>query len=158
LGGSGFGLNTFITELDMDGNILWAEQILASNNIISNGITLDAVGNRYITGYFTGSVLFGTISLISSSGLDIFIAKLDASGVPQWIKKTGGGTLDNNGTSIVSNPATGELYLTGYFTGTATFGSTTLTTAGTGFDVFVTKLDATGSFLWAKQAGGVRKM
>ena len=43
--------------------------------------------------------------------------------------------------------------MTGSFLVTATFGTTTLTSAG-GRDIFVTKLDTNGNFLWALQDGG----
>lgn len=50
--------------------------------------------------------------------------------------------------------ASGNVYLTGYFSGTARFGSTTLTSVGQN-DIFVTKWNPTSnSFIWAQQAGG----
>ncbi|GAA3922612.1 T9SS type A sorting domain-containing protein [Hymenobacter algoricola] len=50
--------------------------------------------------------------------------------------------------------ANGNVYLTGSFTGTATFGSFSLTSAGDQ-DVFVAKWNpTTQSFLWAQRAGG----
>jgi hypothetical protein len=49
----------------------------------------------------------------------------------------------------------GNIYLSGQFTGIATFGATTLTSTGIGSDVFVAKWDREGNrFAWAKRAGG----
>ena len=39
-------------------------------------IAVDANGNSYVTGCFRGSATFGTTTLISSGGYDIFVAKL----------------------------------------------------------------------------------
>ena len=45
----------------------------------------------------------------------------------------------------------GNSYVTGSFSGSASFGSTTLTASG-GMDMFVAKMDHDGNWLWAKQA------
>ncbi|GAG02153.1 unnamed protein product, partial [marine sediment metagenome] len=50
--------------------------------------------------------------------------------------------------------ATGNIYITGNFSDTATFGSYTLSSAGLN-DIFVAKLDANGNFLWVERAGGI---
>jgi hypothetical protein len=48
----------------------------------------------------------------------------------------------------------GNVYLVGLFSGTATFGSTLLTSAG-GLDIFVAKWnEASNTFVWAQRAGG----
>jgi len=49
--------------------------------------------------------------------------------------------------------ADGSSIVTGYFQGTATFGATTLTSAGDN-DVFVAKVHADGTWAWATRAGG----
>jgi hypothetical protein len=67
-----------------------------------------------------------------------------------------GGPGEDKGFGLACDPA-GNLYLTGYFTGTANFnpgpGTFILPSAG-GYDVFVCKLDSAGSFIWAKRFGG----
>ena len=51
--------------------------------------------------------------------------------------------------------ASGNVYLTGTFSGTVGFGGMTLTSAGRNNDVFVAKWDgATGRFGWVQRAGG----
>src|SRR5262249_19954365 len=42
----------------------------------------------------------------------------------------------------------------GYFCGTALFGNIQLVSSSNTQDIFVTKLDASGNFLWAKKFGG----
>ena len=67
------------------------------------------------------------------------------------------GTNDNPGTSIAVD-SSGNVYTTGYFEGTVDFnpraGTFNLTSAG-GSDIFVSKLDSSGNFVWAKNMGGV---
>jgi hypothetical protein len=48
--------------------------------------------------------------------------------------------------------AAGDLYVTGYFTGTATFGATTLSASTQ--STYVAKVDPNGNFLWADLLGG----
>ena len=54
----------------------------------------------------------------------------------------------------VSADAGGNVFVTGFFSNpTITFGSTTLTNAGS-YNVFIAKYDAIGNVLWAKSVGG----
>ncbi len=68
-----------------------------------------------------------------------------------------GGTLDEIGRGIAVD-AGGNVYTTGYFFGTADFdpgaGASSLTASGQPSDVFISKLDQAGNFVWAKQIGG----
>ena len=73
----------------------------------------------------------------------------------QWAKKMGG-TSNDYGNSIALDSG-GNVYSTGYFQGTVDFnpgaGTFNLTSAGSN-DIFISKLDASGNFVWAKQLGG----
>ena len=71
----------------------------------------------------------------------------------QWAKSEGGTSIETS--DGVCTDAIGNVFMTGYFKSpTITFGTTTLTNAGSN-DVFIVKYDATGNVLWAKSAGGV---
>lgn len=114
-------------------------------------ISLDGAGNSYVTGYFTTLADFGTLS-VNSSGLDdVFLAKLGTNGLYQWVVKAGG-TGSDRALSIQTD-ATGNSYITGYFYGSATFGTQTITSAGAQ-DVFIAKYDSNGNCLWVQSAGG----
>lgn len=71
--------------------------------------------------------------------------------VPPWAVSAGGPDADQGQSLVVD--AAGNIYVTGLFEGTADFGSTTLTAKGSQ-DIFVTKLDRSGTFLWAVGMGG----
>ena len=70
----------------------------------------------------------------------------------EWAQKAGGSSGDDQSNAIVVD-SNGDIYVTGAFEQTATFGSTTLTSAGQD-DIFVAKMNSTGHWLWAVQAGG----
>ena len=73
----------------------------------------------------------------------------------EWAK-TFGGTKSDYAYSVTVD-ASGNIYTTGYFEGTADFdpgsGSDNHTSNG-GTDIFVQKMDANGNLLWAKTFGG----
>lgn len=115
-------------------------------------IAVDGSGNTYTTGYFTGTASFGSAaSLVASGGTDIFVVKTNSQGVYQWAVKAGGSDADR-GLSIQTD-GSGNCYVCGYFSGTATFGSTSLTSAGLQ-DVFIAKYNGSGALQWVVQAGG----
>ncbi len=130
-----------------------------SDNDEGSSITVDGSGNVYTTGFFQGTADFdpgaGTTSLTSADSSDIFISKLDASGNFLWAKRMGE-TYEDRGRSIEID-GSGNVYTTGFFGGTADFdpgaGTSNLTSAGSS-DIFISKLDASGNFLWAKRIGG----
>jgi len=68
-----------------------------------------------------------------------------------WVKQAGGDSSASS--SSISTDANGNSYVTGYFRGTATFGTIQLVSSGFE-DIFMAKYDASGNCIWAKQAGG----
>nr|WP_242033465.1 SBBP repeat-containing protein [Phormidium sp. FACHB-592] len=151
--------DVFVSKLDANGNFVWAKRMGGSGYAGASGISVDATGNVYTTGYFENITDFdpgtGTFNLTSVDASDIFISKLDANGNFIWAKRMGGSN-DDYATDI-SVDASDNVYTTGYFRNTTDFdpglGTMNLTNAG-GDDVFVSKLDANGNFVWAKRIGG----
>ena len=146
----------FVAKLDANGNWLWAKQAGDDSYFpdFGYGISVDANGNAYVTGYFMASATFGPFALTSSGNYDndVFVVKLDTDGNWQWAKNAGGNSYDEGKGIIVDE--NGNSYFTGLFSGTATFGPTTLTCSGV-IDIFVAKMDTDGNCQWAKQAGGI---
>jgi hypothetical protein len=130
----------------------WTAQAGGGATDLGSSITVDSSGNCYIIGYFNGIASFGATDLTSSGGYDIFVAKLNTSGAWQWAVQAGGALADQ-GKSIAVD-SSGNCYITGRFYGTASFGATDLTISG-GYDIFVAKLNTSGAWQWAVQAGGV---
>jgi len=151
----------FILKLDASGNFLWAKQMGGTSSEQGKSLAIDGAGNIYTTGSFSGTVDFdpnaGTFNLTTPQS-DIFVSKLDASGNFVWAKQMGGNSVDNG--SSIAVDGSGNVYTTGSFIGTTDFdpgpGTYNLTYFGTGLytDIFVSKLDASGNFVWAKQMGG----
>jgi len=146
----------FITTSDNRAqDFLWAKQLAGgANGIEALGVGLDAAGNVYSVGAFGGTVDFDpgpgayNLTTVNVAG---FISKLDSGGNFVWARQfTGTGEAFGTG---VGTDAAGNVYTVGYFTGTADFdpgpGTYNLETSGTA--VFISKLDSSGNFIWAKQ-------
>ena len=66
---------------------------------------------------------------------------------PTWIHAFGSSGNGTNVANAIKAAPDHSLYVGGQFSGTATFGNTTLTATGP-FDIFVAKYTPTGSLLW----------
>jgi hypothetical protein len=109
-------------------------------------------GNTYVVGSFTGVARFDALTLTSTGGNDVFVAKLDGAGNYVWAVGAGG-TEDDDGVGLALDTQ-GHLYITGSFRRTASFGGSVLVSAGFR-DVFVAQLGtSTGAWAWTTRGGG----
>src|SRR5690554_1725856 len=141
-----------------DSAVLWAEQFEGGFGLSYKGsIVSDALGNTYMTGRFSDTVDFGDITLTAVAETDIFVVKTDALGTVLWAKQFGGTNeiYGHLGIAIAADDL-GNVYTTGTFYGTITFGSITLTPDNPDVkSIFVVKQDAAGTVLWASEFTGV---
>ena len=137
--------DVFVAKYGPDGTLLWATSAGGGSDTDQGfGIASDARGNSYVTGAFIETATFGAgdneTELTSAGDIDVFVAKYAPDGTLLWATSAGGSDFDQ-GHGIATDPR-GNTYVTGWFLGTATFGTgdneTELDSAG-GFDVFVAK-------------------
>jgi hypothetical protein len=155
------GVNdVYISKLDVAGNFVWAKQVGGANYEGVFSLAIDNAGNIHITGRFTGIVDFdpgvGTYTLSAGGGNGAYVLKLDAAGNFVWAAGFGG-LYDEYGYGIAVDKINGDVYSVGSFSGTVDFdpgmGSYTLASVGNG-DTYISKLNSSGNFVWAKQIGG----
>ncbi|MFA6128646.1 MAG: SBBP repeat-containing protein, partial [Bacteroidales bacterium] len=160
LSSSGGSVDIFIAKYDPSGNYLWAKKIGGAGEDIPGLVTLDGSGNAIIGGWFSSVGCdfdpgTGTANLSAAGYCDIFFAKYDTDGNYIWAKSMGSTGYD--GCHDIRTDQSGNVFVTGYFTGTVDFnpgpGVATMTDAGGG-DLFFAKYDPSGNYLWAKRAGG----
>ena len=84
--------------MDASGNFIWAKQISGPDTDRGSELTIDASGNCYVAGFFSGLTDFDPgiqVFNLTSAGLyDVFILKLDSSGNFLWAKNMGGTGYD----------------------------------------------------------------
>lgn len=141
----------FIAKIDSTGNLVWTQDFDSTSSSYGQDIVTDEVSNNYVIGNFSGDVNLGNQTLSSSGDTDIFVTKLNSDGNVEWSQKLGS-TLSDSGNAIGLDSAS-NLYITGNFEDTITFGDTTLTSNGEK-DAFIAKLDNSGNIVWAQSFGG----
>jgi hypothetical protein len=118
-------------------------------------VVVDARGTRYVTGYFQGTLAYGSGpsagTLTSSGGNDIVVMKVTTAGDVVWARQFGGAGSDS-GVDVYFDPA-GGIVIAGNFEQSMSVGSSVLTSAG-GSDGFLLRLDVNGGVVWARQFGG----
>ncbi|RZJ95100.1 MAG: T9SS type A sorting domain-containing protein [Hymenobacter sp.] len=127
-----------------------------SGSATVNKIAVDALGNSYVAGSFSGNLTLGANTLSSQAG-DGYIAKRDSAGTWLWVRQIGGS--DNDTALRLGLDAAGRVYLAGeFYSATMQVGNSTLTKVGTNSnkkDIFIACLDGTtGAWRWALRAGG----
>ncbi|MBL4733879.1 MAG: T9SS type A sorting domain-containing protein, partial [Flavobacteriales bacterium] len=134
----------FFAKYDSSGNYIWANNIGGVNDDSGYGITTEANGSVYITGYFKDVVDFdpGVDSLFLTSGglRDLFYGKYSSNGSFLWAKGVAAAG-DQYGLDITVD-SSDFLYLTGYFYNTVDFdpetGTSNLISNGLR-DIFIAK-------------------
>lgn len=148
---SGSSADLYVAKISPTGQWMWAQKGGGTDSDYGYGIAVDQVGNSYVTGYTYTSSTWGTTTLSSKGSADILVAKLDTNGKWLWAKLAGGTSSDYG--NAISVDAGGNVYIFGEFSSTATFGSVTLSSAGS-TDVFISKLDPSGFWIWSRRGGG----
>jgi hypothetical protein len=148
------GNDGFIAKYDSSGALLWVKQIGGSGEDGGYGITVDSAGaDFYVTGWYTGTVLFDATSSPSHGNQEVFIAKYNSSGVLQWVKHGGSASAPGQGLGVAVDKSQQYVYATGYIGISSSFDTTALSNPYV--DVFLAKYNAsTGALVWAKHAGG----
>ncbi len=145
----------FVTKSNPAGATVWSISAGGSQSDRGLGIAVDGGGNILVCGFITGTVNFGGgVSLSANAGSqDAFIAKFNAAGQAIWAR-SGGSSGSSDRANAVAIDGSGNVFITGQFTGEATFGPFTLSGSGATNDIFIVKYDPNGNELWAKKGSG----
>ena len=144
--------DAFVTKLNTLGSALvYSTFFGGSSNDQATGIALAPSGNAYVTGVTSSTNLpttFGAFDNFLGGSGDAFVVKLNATGSGMFYSTYLGGSDSDVGFGIALD-ASGQAYVTGYAT-SADFPVTSSAFDrffGGGVDVFVTKLNSSGSGL-----------
>jgi uncharacterized protein (DUF2249 family) len=156
------GVDVFVAKFNSAGSLTWAKSMGGQYDDYSTSIKVDPLGNVLTTGYYSYVADFDpgplsyTLGIAQTNSAGIFTSKLDGSGNFVWAKGIANYSNSNQSYGLDVD-ASGNVYTTGLFFNTLDFdpnpSTYTLTSFGT-YDIFVSKIDAAGNFLWAKQMGG----
>ena len=158
--------DVFVCKLNANGQFVWARRMGGQNYQDGNDIAIDKKGFLYLTGNFQGVTDFAPgkpeFTLTPSGYTNGFVCKMDTNGNVIWAKQLGGvpGSMDQIKGMGVAVDDSGNVYSVGLFgynpgggvdldPGPGTF---YLTGSGD-FDLYISKLDKDGNFVWGKKLG-----
>ncbi|MEM6347380.1 MAG: hypothetical protein AAF927_26050, partial [Bacteroidota bacterium] len=161
--------DTYIIKLNAAGELMWARQFGSSldkpySSASGERIVVADNQNIYVTGSFIGTVDFDpgpdsfniTVPVANSYTAAVFVQKLDSAGNFIWAKSLGGTSPQRTMVYTLATDEASNVYIGGGFEGTQDFdpGPDTCSFSSVNEqDVFITKLDSLGNFVWAKQFG-----
>jgi membrane-bound inhibitor of C-type lysozyme len=122
----------------------------ATGSQVGMGVGTGDVEDVFVCGYYSGTINLGGATFTSAGSNDIFLAKFSSAGVHKWSKSFG--DASNQVANKIGVSPAGDVYMTGFFTGTVNLGGLLLTSAGAE-DMFLAKYNSGGSHIWSKQFG-----
>jgi len=144
----------FLAKYDSAGHILWAKSSgndIDTSYIQPHTIICDSLNNIFVStdiyslNNYKAKVIMGGTTIEGHSTL----SKCDSSGNFIWTKSSDGYFTSRPGN--LTTDGTGNVYMTGNYRDTITFGTYTLT-ADSANSTFLVKYDSSGEVLWAKDA------
>ncbi|HEV8600748.1 MAG TPA: SBBP repeat-containing protein [Gemmatimonadales bacterium] len=154
------GQDGYVAKYSSTGSLLWARRFGGAGTDEVNDLAVDAAGNVYAGGVFSGQAdalpIAGPTILAAGSAPDGFLFSLDAGGAVRWALPIGG--LQDDAVSAVVATGAGNLTVAGGFRGSADFArnSTPFNLAAQGgADGFLASYSSSGVLQWAKGIGGL---
>ncbi len=146
------GSDVFAVKLDPAGNHVWSRRVGGPHTDLALGLAVDASGGIAVLGeYADGPTDLGAGAIPLAGHVGVFVVRFDSAGTLLHGAGASGPGLDN-GVGITMSP-TNEVFITGSFDKSMTFGDHTVISAGAS-DVFVAELDQQGHWGWARRFGG----
>lgn len=140
-------VDVFLAKYDSSGSFQWAVPLSGSGEHECWGLAVDSQGDVYISGLFIGDVDFDGSTISSTGGgLDMYLAKFDRDGNPQWFQRTTSAGQEN-ATNIAITP-NDKVILTGFISADTDFGGNNVSHTG-GLDIFIAEYDTDGNCVWA---------
>jgi hypothetical protein len=151
----------YVLKWDSNGHFVFGAGLGGNGVTFGKGVAADRDGNVLATGNFTLTADFdpsgGTFNLVAPATGQVYVAKFSAAGALVWAKAIGGSTTSDIGPGEIAVDKGRNVYISGAFSGTQDFdpnaGTQNLSTSGQD-DVFISKLDGSGNFVFAKSLGG----
>ena len=143
------GFDAFLAKFDANGVHQWSRHFGDASDQFPWSVATDVSGSAILTGRFSGTVNFGGANLTSAGGEDIFLAKLDASGVHQWSQRFG--TLGSQRANSVATDGYENVILTGFFISSVDFGGGPIVMTG---GTFLAKFNSAGVHQWSHGFAG----
>jgi Fibronectin type III domain. len=141
-----FRSDIWVAKWSPAGVLLWL-QWFGRGESIDQGrcIKIDSNGDVIVAGVFAATGLFGSVSMTSFGGLDIFLAKMSGTtGAVTWAHKIGG--VGDDSVMSIDLFADDSIAITGVFGSTGNLDGSHTLPAG----AFLAKYDTDGVYVWSR--------
>lgn len=143
-------IDVVVAKYDGAGNHSWSKRFGDSGQQYPEDLSVDAMGNVYVTGHYYSTINFGATALTSAGMADMFVAKLTTSGNEVWAKSYGGTEYDAS--QLIHVDKNGQVVFSGYVGGSIDLGGGALA-AGPN-NIVMAKLSANGDHIWSRYFPG----
>lgn len=148
------GSDIFLAKYSPTGNLLWCQKAgsWCENNSSGwdyvEGIITDNEGNCVISGFFSGPAIFGSDTVFTAPGRNIYTVKFNPEGKVKWIH--GGIGNPSLGMAMATNDE-GDIIIGGHFEESLTFDTITVTENGDD-DFYIVSYNKEGQVQWVQTA------
>lgn len=139
----------FLAKLSSNGQKwLWAKEVKSAKGyVLGQKLAVDSKGDILVCGQFSNTIVLGGSTFQAGIYSDGFVAKMSATGQKWlWAKRFGGKVHDQ--ALALSLDSAGNVYFTGFYGSSATFGTKTLTSKGAE-TAFLAKITSGGNWGWS---------
>jgi|GEM_PF-2286633 len=125
----------FVVAYNASGAFRWKKAYTSATGNVHGSTMAGTTAGVVVMGDFEGSTTLNTTPVAAVGTRDLWMVRYNTAGTALWTRTHGAATAEPGGATVTS----GMLGVTGDFTGSIAFGSTTLSSDG-GTDVFFTRL------------------
>ena len=145
--------DVFVLKINSSGTPQWAIAQGGTGNESVAALSVTSSGVAFAGSFASATLTSGSTTLTRLGSSSAFISRINAAGSVLGASFIGGsmdlGTVVGN---LVEDNS-GNFYLSGTFSGSLSFGATTLQTAGADYDAYLVKFSTAGTAQWAKRFG-----
>lgn len=143
--------DVLVAKMNSSGDWIWVACAGGSGSEACQDLYVDDEGSAYLCGTFYATAYFGSHSVTSAGGRDVFIAKVNSAGTWQLAQQAGGSSTD--GVRGIAVDGEHNIYLTGGFNNTMSFGPLQINPVDS-YDIYLAKANSAGTWIWASVATG----
>ncbi|MEO6940049.1 MAG: T9SS type A sorting domain-containing protein [Candidatus Kapaibacterium sp.] len=142
----------FIAKLDQTGKFVWGKKVGSGGYYgAANDIAIDKFGDLITAGFFRAGITLNGTDYHHDFGYRyaVMVLKYDTAGNFRWVTRTDGGE-QNSHVNRVATDGFGNIFLSGGFQYSTSFGTITPPASNDHLTAFIAKLNTAGKFLYVK--------
>ncbi len=146
----------FLARFTSDGGLEWLKSGGGTLDDVATSLAINPQGGVYLAGGFVVSMVVDGVTLSSAGNQDAFLARFSSAGNLQWMARGGGAGTAIDIANGVTSTDTGEVFITGDFSGSGTFGTNQVSTSGVAnHDLFLARRSTVPPSILQQPTAGV---